>query len=319
MKDINSNIVRAGLLGLAVGDALGVPLEFKHRDYFIEHEVKDMLGYGTHHQPPGTWSDDSSLSFCLAESLCGGYHLKEIANKFILWLEKGYWTAYGTVFDIGISTSAALHRYKENGDPYHCGAYLESENGNGSLMRILPLCFYLHGKNIKEDEKFSLISEISGITHTHIRSVICCYIYIDFCLFLLEGKTLQEAYLSVCKLKEKYRAIVDEKEWKVLHKILSGDIETIASEKIQSEGYVVYTLEAALYCLLTTGSYKEAVLKAVNLGYDTDTTACVVGGPAGLYYGLENIPESWRAQLARKEDIEELADSLHRACYEMKV
>lgn len=134
-----------------------------------------MPAYGTDQQPPGTWSDDSSLAFCLAESLCHGYDLADLARRFIDWREKAYWTAHGRVFDIGIATSQAIGRLRSGTLPTQAGGRSEEDNGNGSLMRILPLITYLAGKPIAE--RYRIVADASSLTHAHVRSMLSCFIY----------------------------------------------------------------------------------------------------------------------------------------------
>jgi ADP-ribosyl-[dinitrogen reductase] hydrolase len=271
-----------------------------------------MIGYGSHNQPPGTWSDDSSLAFCLAESLCDGYDLADIANKFCRWTNEGYWTPHGHVFDIGIATRNAIARLESGVTPTEAGGADEYSNGNGSLMRILPLAYYV--KHLPDpDEKFSIIHEVSSLTHAHPRSQTACGIYIEIALNLLEGSSLKRAYeLMKAAVKEYYRHKSPyARELPYFSRILDDDITECTDEEIRSTGYVVHTLEASLWCLLTSTSYQETVLKAVNLGEDTDTTGAVVGGLAGIAYGIEAIPSSWVEQIARKEDIRDLTERLH--------
>lgn len=308
------------LLGVAVGDALGVPVEFLSRNSLLADPVVSMRGYGTHHQAPGVWSDDSSLTFCLAESLCDGYDLNDLANRFIKWYEHGYWTASGKVFDIGITTSHAIWALRKGIEPVFAGADKESSNGNGSLMRILPLIFFLRDKSLAE--RFNITKEVSSLTHRHIRSVIGCFIYLEYALELLNGNNKYEALAimkervydflaknEVCPVEELFK----------YHRILTPSdslfeirpIHEYTEAEIASSGYIVHTLEASIWCLLTTGNYHDAVLKAVNLGQDTDTTAAVTGGLAGLYYGMDQIPEEWLSVLARKGDIIALGEKLN--------
>jgi ADP-ribosylglycohydrolase len=306
------NHVADGLFGLCVGDALGVPVEFQSRKYLHTHPVTDMIGYGTHNQPPGTWSDDSSLAFCLAESLCEGYDLADIANKFCRWTNEGYWTPHGHVFDIGIATRDAIARLDSGVPPAKAGGTGEYSNGNGSLMRILPLAYSV--KHISDpEEKFSTIHDVSCLTHAHPRSQTACSIYIETALNLLEGKSLKRAYkLMKATIKEYYQhKPLYACELPYFSRILDHDIADCTDEEIRSTGYVVHTLEAGLWCLLTSTSYPETVLKAVNLGEDTDTTGAVVGGLAGIAYGIEAIPSSWIEQIAHKDDIRDLANRLH--------
>jgi ADP-ribosylglycohydrolase len=318
---MHSNKIVDALIGLAVGDALGVPVEFEQRETLKAHPVADMRGYGTHHQPAGTWSDDSSLAFCLSESLCKGYDLQDIARNFVRWYHDGYWTPHGKVFDIGIATSRALHRLAGGVSPLVSGGVSEQDNGNGSLMRILPLVFCLKDQPVAE--RFRMVSEVSAITHGHIRSIVACFIYCEYALQLLGG---QEKYEALKQMQQTVNSFFNdfdacpEEELNRFHRLLEnpvGDyqiqpIHAYSEDEIRGSGYVLHTLEASLWCLLTTGSYAEAVRKAVNLGEDTDTTGCVTGGLAGIYYGLSAIPREWVAVLARKEEILALAGRLHR-------
>lgn len=299
--------IRDGLLGLAVGDALGVPVEFLSRSQVRTRPVQEMLGYGTHHQPPGTWSDDAALTFCLADSLCGGFDVDRIAAASLRWYEEGWWSPHGEVFDIGIATRKALERLRDEGLPaVAAGLTDEYSNGNGSLMRILPLAFVL--RDMPLAEKIPYITAVSSITHRHPRSIIACVIYVELACQLLGGHPPQESYHLV---QESVSTLYQgEPELAHYSRLLNGDISGLGEDETASSGYVVHTLEAAIWCLLTSGSYEEAVLKAVRLGEDTDTTGAVVGGLAGLWYGADAIPKAWLAPLARREDIEALAARL---------
>ncbi|MFN6517127.1 MAG: ADP-ribosylglycohydrolase family protein [Nostoc sp. CreGUA01] len=304
----------SGLMGLCVGDALGVPVEFTSRAERVKSPVTTMLGYGTWNQPPGTWSDDSSLSFCLAESLCRGYSLEAIANSFWRWYKEAYWTPRGDVFDIGQTTHTALMRLKQGVVAHQAGGKVENSNGNGSLMRILPMA-YCH-RSLTLGELIARVHDVSGITHAHARSQMACGIYISIAVSLLEGADLQTAYLQGLQdIQPIYSAREFLLEKPHFGRVFSGEIAKLPVEEINSGGYVIDTLESSLWCLLNSSSYSEAVLKAVNLGGDTDTTAAVTGGLAGIYYGVENIPRQWMNQIARKQDVIYLAERFARAVY----
>ncbi|MBC6431213.1 ADP-ribosylglycohydrolase family protein [Nostoc sp. HG1] len=304
----------SGLMGLCVGDALGVPMEFTSRAERVKSPVTTMQGYGTWNQPPGTWSDDSSLSFCLAECLCRGYALDAIANSFWRWYKEAYWTPRGDVFDIGQTTHTAIMRLKQGVVPHQAGGKVENSNGNGSLMRILPMA-YCH-RNFTLGELLARVHDVSAITHAHARSQMACGIYISIAVALLEGADLQTAYLQAL---QDIQTIYSVREFLLekphFGRVFSGEIAKIPVEEINSGGYVIDTLESSLWCLLNSSSYSEAVLKAVNLGGDTDTTAAVTGGLAGIYYGVENIPKQWMNQIARRQDIIYLAERFARAVY----
>nr|WP_294301442.1 ADP-ribosylglycohydrolase family protein [uncultured Chryseobacterium sp.] len=314
------NLVKAGIFGVCVGDALGVPVEFRSRKQLKRSPVTTMRSMGTHHQPAGTWSDDGSLTLCLADSLCNGYDLENMALKFLQWYNAEIWTPHGRVFDIGIATSQAIHRIGKGTFPTLCGGNSEFDNGNGSLMRILPLAFYI--KDLPIEKRFDKVKDVSSITHGHIRSVLACFIYLELILELLKGKDKWEAYRTMQNTVRKFlnfHPICSQDEMDKFHRILElkvGDYEldplyTLQEEEISSSGYVLHSLEASLWCFLNSESYSEAVLKAVNLGEDTDTTGAITGGLAGIYYGFENIPEEWVEVLARKEDIEKLCEKLN--------
>ncbi len=305
--------IKAGILGLAIGDALGVPVEFKSRDYLKEYPLTDMIGYGTYNQPPGTWSDDSSMTFCTMQALLNGYDLHRIADLFLNWMENAYWTAHDERFDIGITTSESLYRYKASKNPFSSGSKNENSNGNGSLMRILPMAFY--SLNKPAEERFPLINEVSSITHGHIRAALACFYYIEFAIGLIQGADKFSAYQSANNKFTEFIKKHNECEIEKTHfqLILSGNIHKTKEDKIESSGYVMHSLEASLWCLLNANSYKETVLKAVNLGSDTDTTAAIAGGLAGLVFGFDDIPKMWLNRLARLDDIEHLCERFAEA------
>ena len=312
MIAMEKNIYKDVLLGISVGDALGVPVEFKPRFWLKENPVTDMIGYGTYNLPAGTFSDDSSLTFCLAEALTQEFNLQTVANYFVDWAYDNFWTPHGTVFDIGIATSQAISRLKNGIDPELAGGFDELSNGNGSLMRILPLVFHIRDKSI--DERFQLSKQVSSITHGHIRSVIACFYYLEFARIIILGKDKFESYNFLQNHITNYLQSkkINDSEIKLFDRILKGKIHNLKEEQIASSGYVLHTLEASIWCLLTTENYKTAVLKAVNLGNDTDTTAAVTGGLAGLLYGHENIPVNWIERLAKRFEIEGLANRLQQ-------
>ncbi len=299
---LNNNL-QSILIGTALGDALGVPVEFQPRGYLKANPVTDMREYGTHEQPKGTWSDDTSLMLCLAESMREGLDINNLAQKFIAWKNDNYWTARGWVFDIGIGTRLAIQRLEEGELPELAGGFEEMDNGNGSLMRILPLITFT--QNLSIDERFDLTKKVSSLTHAHIRSIMACFYYLEFAKKIIEGIDKAQAYneLQVEFLNYVVSRKINPSEIQKFSRLLFEDISKIHEDNIKSSGYVIDTLEASIWCILTSNSYKDTVLKAVNLGNDTDTTAAVAGGLAGLLYGVEAIPTEWLEVLARREDI----------------
>ena len=302
------NDLQTILLSTATADALGVPVEFERREDLRKNPLTDMREFGTYNQPKGTWSDDTSLMLCLAENIVEGLDLQNLAQKFIAWKNDNYWTANGWVFDIGIGTRIAIERLENGTPPELAGGFDEMDNGNGSLMRILPLVLYI--KDLDIDQRYEWTKKVSSLTHAHVRSVMACFYYLEFAKKILEGKDKFQAYAELQSEMLHYfeKHLIDTNEIQKLSMLLTEDISTFNEAGIQSSGYVIYTLEASIWCILTTSNYKEAVLKAVNLGDDTDTTAAVTGGLAGLIYSIEAIPKDWLQMVARKNDIVTLSE-----------
>ena len=311
------NYVLDGIMGLCVADALGVPVEFEDRDSLLKNPVVDMRAYGTYNQPAGTWSDDSSMSLCLVDSLSKGLDYNDIMVKFSNWINNGEYTPHGEVFDIGVGTRKALFRFLEGISPLECGGKSEWDNGNGSLMRILPILFYLrtaYGTDfLDNDESFEVIHNVSALTHGHKRSLMSCGIYISVAAMLFDEMDIKTAVeLGIYKAMEYYRRQDNfASELEHFNSLERKDFINLPVEKIKSSGYVIDTLEAAIWCLLNTTDYKACVLMAVNLGNDTDTVAAVAGGLAGLKYGYQNIPKDWIDVIVNRKYIEDLCNELY--------
>lgn len=307
---IDRNIYKDILFGVAIGDALGVPVEFNSRQTIALNPVTDIKGFGTYNLPAGTFSDDSSLTFCLAEALTQEFNLQKIGDNFVAWLNNNYWTPRGHVFDVGIATSQAIRRLQKGCKPELAGGMDVSDNGNGSLMRILPLLVYVKDKEFTD--RYQITKQVSSITHGHIRSIIACFYYLEFARQIINGVDKFQIYTNLqSEISEHLNSLsINPKEIMLFDRLLKGNIYDLTEKEIFSSGYVLHTLEASIWCLLTTDNYETATLKAVNLGEDTDTTGAVTGGLAGLLYGFDTIPKSWLQQIARKCDIEDLADRL---------
>lgn len=310
------------MLGLVVGDALGVPVEFKSRAELKANPVTDMIGYGTHNQPAGTWSDDSSMVMATLEWLSEMENNKPnytlLMDKFSNWLLYGDYTPYGNTIDCGISTSRAIMNYGRGMDPLNCGGQSDYDNGNGSLMRILPAALWKSAELAGEEVYGAdFIFNVSAVTHAHVRSKIGCLIYSKLIADLLYNKNddkfdAVQSSLHRCK---SYLETIDDKQtsYEIGKYARLWDLDTFKNldeEVVKSTGYVVDTLEAAIWCFLNTDNYKDCVLKAINLGDDTDTVGADAGGIAGLYYGMEEIPVGWIELLPKKEWVIELAKKM---------
>ena len=303
---VNRDKIIGGLWGAIVGDALGVPVEFHSRAERKKDPVTGMRGEGTFNLPPGSWSDDSSLMLCTVEGLLDGFSTESIGRLFVRWLKDGYWTPFGYAFDVGYTTAKSIKKV-EGGDiePELAGGTDERDNGNGSLMRILPVGIYYSSSPVSE--LLNNVHKASSLTHRHPRSQMACGFYCLMAVLLLKGATIPDAYtFAIGQFKKHYTKCPYAYELSHFERILSTAVVSLPERKIKSSGYVIHTLEAALWCLLTTNSFSEAVLKAVNLGEDTDTTGIVTGGLAGIYYGLESVPAEWLDAIVRKEDVSSL-------------
>lgn len=286
------------ILGHAVGDALGVPVEFMSRDARKTDPVTGMREFGTHNQPAGTWSDDTSMMLCLLEGLTDGADAEGIRRLFKNWIQKSHWTPHGQVFDAGITTVNALLSGEGQSDEY--------SNGNGSLMRTIPIPLMM---SEHPEEAVRTAHEISALTHAHPRSLIACGIFGEFVRRLFLDDEINLAWNLTRQWARKFYSKTFANEIHHFTDFLNRFVEdwrSLPESKISSGGYVIHTLEAAFWCFFTTENFSDCVLKAVNLGNDTDTTGAVAGGLAGCYYGEEAIPSEWLDCLARRADIEKL-------------
>lgn len=306
-------LIKSGIWGVCVGDALGLPVQFKPRSYMQQNPISGMIGYGTYNQPPGSWSDDGSMTLCIAESLSRGYDLDDIAKNFMNWFQNGFLTPHGKAYDIGGSTQNSVKRLLSGTSPLHSGDANIETNGNGSLMRTLPLAYYFHFNNSDETTKYKIIKEVSAITHAHPLSVISCYIYIDFALQILQGSSIENSFQKIVADKGKYYGYLNQAEQVYFQNVFEKDLKNFTEPQIKSSGFVIDSLEASFWCLLNSTSYKETVIKAVNLGDDTDTIAAIAGGVAGIYYGYDTIPIDWINAIVKASDIDSVCESLAKS------
>jgi ADP-ribosylglycohydrolase len=296
--------VKDGIIGFIIGDALGVPVEFYYREELERHPVEDMIGHGVHNQPKGTWSDDTSMTLATMESIVNkrGIDYDDIMDEFNEWyLNSKFTNSDAGRFDIGITTSSALNNYLDGIPALESGCKGERDNGNGSLMRILPLAYI-------KDIDYETIENISALTHAHKRSKIACVLYVEMAKSMLENDLTMEEHINrACeKIREYYEGC---EELKHFEKIFNNDLDDISGK-----GYVIYTFECVVHCLLTTDSYRDAVLKAVNIGRDTDTNAAICGGLAGIFYGYDSIPIDWIENISRIDYVLSLCERYEEFC-----
>ncbi len=301
------DMIVSGILGFIIGDAMGVPLEFTDRNK--KNPVRDMEGYGSHRVPEGTWSDDTSMTIATIDSIIKEQTInyQDIMNNFVSWAIDSKYTATDKVFDIGLTTNKALRKYRKyNIDPIKCGSGEIYENGNGSLMRILPIVYYLNKLNLSDDQKTQIINDSSSLTHSHEISKMGCKIYFDYIEGLINNqfdKFKAYNYIKTIDYSKYYSFETIEK----YTRILEDDISKFKSDSIKSSGYVVSTLESSLWTVLTTNSYEDAIIKAINLGDDTDTIGAITGSLAGMIYRYKSFPKRWTEKLKKRDYLIDLA------------
>ncbi len=309
MKNKNYNQIAGGLYGLLIGDALGVPYEFHPAEEippYSEIEMTPPPYFPRSHAsvPAGTWSDDGSQALCLLDSLltCYKFCLKDFSDRLSAWYENGYLAIEGIVFDVGIQTSEALHAYHTGTPCEKCGLLRPNGKGNGALMRVLPLALYHTGTDLQ------LVTDAHNqclITHGHPCNQVCCALYCLTARYLLKNLDFPTALATaLSSLRSIYQSMPkydQELEW---------SIRPDEPWQGSGSGYVVDCLRSAFMILNHTSSYESAVKQAILLGNDTDTTACVTGGLAGILYGFETIPKRWLDLLKGKSQVEQFLQRL---------
>ena len=296
--------VKDGIIGFLIGDALGVPVEFSTREYLSQNPVVDMQGEGTYNQPKGTWSDDTAMTLATMASIINkkGIAYTDMMDEFCNWAFNAEYLQGDDVFDIGNTTHNALLNYKYGKPALESGGSEIRDNGNGSLMRILPLAYL-------PDIDYESIENVSALTHAHNISKISCVLYVEIAksMILNDDLTIDEHINNAIeKIKEFYN---DYEELEAFKNRFASDFS-----EISGKGYVIYTFECVLYCLKTTDNYKDADLKAVNIGGDTDTNAAICGGLAGIYYGFDEIPVDWISQISKIEEVFSLCERYEAYC-----
>lgn len=309
------NIWKDGVMGVVIGDALGCPVQFEEREEVARHPITGMRGYGTFSLPAGSWTDDSSLTLAMLESILRlrRIDLHDIMGNFVKWLDNGEFTPYGYAYDVGGGTMSGILRYKREKKPLKCGSYDEWNNGNGSLMRIMPACLFCAEKKLNDEDAIRIIHQVGSLTHAHIRSNIACGLYYFMVKAVLaEDGPLPSRLQSGLDHGFSYyeKSLADQENVTYYDRL--RDLAAFAATPdtaIKSSGYVVDALEAAVWSLLNVDTFDKTLLKAVNLGNDSDTVGAIAGGLAGLFYGYDAIPADWLHAIQRREWIESLCDA----------
>jgi ADP-ribosyl-[dinitrogen reductase] hydrolase len=301
------------IYGGVVGDCLGVPYELFSREKMIENPCIDMIGHGAHNKPKGTWSDDTSMSLITLDTILTKkkWDIHYFGIECLLWIEGGKYTPDGVTFGTGRTTRESMARFKSGINPYDCGGKEEKNNGNGGLMRIYPLLLLTKGKSLLET--LYLVREANRLTHDHHLSHLCCTFYLRFLERLCDNdyNVNDCLFLTMTEFKD----LDSPKEFNyMLDDLWHDDIDD--STNIKSAPYVLDTLQASLWCLLNSNSYEECILKGINLGGDTDSTASVVGVLAGCYF--KDIPTRWINCIRNKELIDSYINRAIQFKFEME-
>lgn len=290
LTDLQKDRFYGCLIGLAVGDALGTTNEFKKRGSF--QPITDIVGGGHFDLKPGEWTDDTSMALCLMESLTlRGFDPKDQLERYWRWYEEGYYSSTGECFDIGSATREALDRFRRTNEPY-CGSTNPERAGNGCIMRLAPIPMY-YMDDLAATIKYS---ELSCRT-TH--QAPACIEASKFFGYLLHKALNGYRRTAILNYNQDFE-LAESPVAKVMQDIIDGKYYDKSENEISSDGYVINSLEAALWCFSKTSSFSEAVLKAANLGDDSDTVAAICGQLAGAYYGAHNIPNHWKTCLAKE-------------------
>lgn len=301
-----NNRKTGALIGLAIGDAVGATLEFQYRD--MHPPVEDMVGGGVHDLKPGQWTDDTSMALCLGYSLKEkGFDVEDQLDRYLKWYEKGYCSSKNHCFDIGITTKFALINYKRTHDTI--AEYSTHSAGNGALMRLAPIPIYYNCPEYDLESIKDLLDKTrlsSMATHNNeISEDACAY------FSLLLNRTFNGLNKEqIIDLPEDMISILDFHSEEIKQIAIDKSFLFQHRDEIKSSGFVIHSLNAALWAFYTTDNFKDAILKATNLADDSDTVAAICGMIAGAYYGLDGIPEEWIKKLHKQEDIKKLAANL---------
>ena len=295
------------LMGLAAGDAVGTTVEFMKPGSFPP--VTDLVGGGPFRLNPGEWTDDTSMALCLADSLiaCGGFDPDDQMDRYLRWRDDGYLSSNGRCFDIGITVSDALNRYRDTGEPF-AGSTDPYSAGNGSLMRLAPVPLFF-----ASDPEYAIhmSGDSSRTTHGAATCVDACRYFGGLIVGAVQGESKEELlsprYSPVAGLWERQSLCVE------INEIAAGSFKSKEPPEIVGSGYVVQSLEAALWAFHRSSTFEEGCLLAVNLGDDADTTAAIYGQIAGVHYGFDGIPATWRERIAEGALITKLADGLRQS------
>ena len=315
-KLVNKKIVKEVLYGLAIGDALGVPFEFAYRDEVRKVKIDKMEGSDTGFKylskwgdmiPKGCWSDDTAMTLASVDALCEtGYDPSPFMDNFVRWINNGEYSSLSFPFGMGSCCLRAINNYLHTADAYNCGCTNERENGNGSLMRISPVCLALINSDYDFDKKVEVLNLLGGITHAHPISKMGNLIYALFMKKIIETKDKNIAFEYIINFD--YSKYFDKEIIDVYSHILNKSFLDIKDIESKKNGYVVHTLEGVLFSIMNNNNFKDSVICSIYLGFDTDTLAAITGSLVAILYGYEDIPKDWINDLRKKDYLDEMID-----------
>lgn len=296
-------IVRDTLYGYVIGDAMGLPLEYEKREKLLKNPVTDMMSSDYNDDDYGNWSDDTSLTLATMDSLAktkGIIDYDDIMERFCNWVEDAKYTSNGiSGFSIDNTTRKALTNFHNNKEKaVECGLKGYEDNNNASLTRMMPIALYCYKNKLKESEIYNVVRNASSLTHSHQISIMGCYMYVRYLLFILNGKDKYSAY-NMLKFVD-YKTYFRNETINEYGRILEGDISKLKLPEVSSSDYIVDTLETTLWVILNTKNYPQSIIGAINLGGDTDTIGAITGSISGLIYGYKEIPLKWLDKIKNK-------------------
>lgn len=301
MSDIKNCIY-----GLTIGDAMGVPIEEYDRKRLLNKPVTKMLGWGNYYVPEGSWSDDTSMTLATMDSIIEskGVDVTDIANKLCEWVNDNKYTPTGELFSITDTTRFSLMRFWDSKNALTSGGVKPSTNDNGSLIRMSPIALYCFYKKLSDKKIYDLVYKTSSITNANIISIISCFIYVKLMIYILNGKTIEEAYKLIRRYK--YDKFFDLSYLEEFDRLIKEDISKLSIDEIESDNFCVHALEATIWVLLNTNSFESAIIGAINLGECTDNIGSLTGAIAGIVYKNKSMPKEWIDSLQRKDFIDKL-------------
>ena len=302
---IDMSVIRNSVLGFAIGDAMGVPLKFKKRDELLDNPVTSMIEGD---MEAGIWGGVTALTLATMDSISKTRRIdyKDMADRFCYLIDNGEYTATGSVFNIDNTTKDALEKYSMDQDDYTlCGGKSISDNNNGSLMRMLPIALYCYYNNLRDEEVYRVVRKASSITHANEVSILGCFIYVNYLMFLLNDKDKFASYNMIRCFD--YSLYFDPDIVEYYNRLLKTNIAKLRVDDLKSEEYVVYTLETVFWVILNCSSYSESIVGAINLGGDTDNIGAITGSVAGILY--DDISPKWLSSLKNVNYLEDIISS----------